>query len=145
MIERYTLPEMGAIWTDEARMQAWLDVEIAAVKAWNRLGKIPGDAVKEIEAKAAFDVARVNEIEQTTNHDVIAFLTNVAEYVGEASKYVHYGMTSSDMLDTALALQIKRAGQLLERDLVALGEVLQRRAFEFRDTVEVGRTHGIHA
>ena len=145
MIERYTLPEMGAIWTDEARMQAWLDVEIAAVKAWNRLGKIPDDAVKEIEAKAAFDVARVNEIEQTTNHDVIAFLTNVAEYVGDASKYVHYGMTSSDMLDTALALQIKRAGQLLERDLVALGEVLKRRAFEFRDTVEVGRTHGIHA
>ena len=90
-------------------------------------------------------MARVNEIEATTNHDVIAFLTNVAEYVGDASKYVHYGMTSSDMLDTALALQIKRAGLLLERDLVALGEVLQRRAFEFRDTVEVGRTHGIHA
>jgi len=145
MIERYTLPEMGAIWTDEARMQAWLDVEIAAVRAWNRLGKIPDDAVREIEAKAAFDVARVNEIEATTNHDVIAFLTNVAEYVGDASKYVHYGMTSSDMLDTALALQIRRAGRLLERDLVALGEVLQRRAFEFRDAVEVGRTHGIHA
>jgi adenylosuccinate lyase len=145
MIERYTLPEMGAIWTDEARMQAWLDVEIAAVKAWNRLGKVPDGAVQEIEAKAAFDVARVNEIEATTNHDVIAFLTNVAEYVGDASKYVHYGMTSSDMLDTALALQIKRAGLLLERDLVALGEVLKRRAFEFRDTVEVGRTHGIHA
>ena len=145
MIERYTLPEMGAIWTDEARMQAWLDVEIAAVKAWNRLGKIPDDAVKEIETKAAFDVARVNEIEATTNHDVIAFLTNVAEYVGDASKYVHYGMTSSDMLDTALALQIKRAGLLLERDLVALGEVLKRRAFEFRDAVQVGRTHGIHA
>jgi adenylosuccinate lyase len=145
MIERYTLPEMGAIWTDEARMQAWLDVEIAAVKAWNKLGKVPDDAVAEIEAKAAFDVARVNEIEATTNHDVIAFLTNVAEYVGDASKYVHYGMTSSDMLDTALALQIKRAGLLLERDLVALGEVLKRRAFEFRDTVEVGRTHGIHA
>jgi adenylosuccinate lyase len=145
MIERYTLPEMGAIWTDEARMQAWLDVEIAAAKAWNTLGKIPDDAMREIETKAAFDVARVNEIEATTNHDVIAFLTNVAEYVGDASKYVHYGMTSSDMLDTALALQIKRAGLLLERDLVALGEVLKRRAFEFRDTVEVGRTHGIHA
>jgi adenylosuccinate lyase len=145
MIERYTLPEMGAIWTDQARMQAWLDVEIAAVKAWHKLGKIPADAVAEIESKAAFDVARVNEIEATTNHDVIAFLTNVAEYVGDASKYVHYGMTSSDMLDTALALQIKRAGLLLERDLVALGEVLKRRALEFRDTVEVGRTHGIHA
>ena len=123
MIERYTLPEMGAIWTDQARMQAWLDVEIAAARAWNRLGKIPDGAVREIEAKAAFDVARVNEIEATTNHDVIAFLTNVAEYVGDASKYVHYGMTSSDMLDTALALQLKQAGLLLERDLVALGEV----------------------
>src|SRR5512139_670027 len=137
MIERYTLPEMGAIWTDEARMQAWLDVEIAAVKAWYKLGKIPGDAVRESEEKAAFDVARVNEIEQTTNHDVIAFLTTVAEHVGDASKYVHYGMTSSDMLDTALALQIKRAGQLLENDLITLGDVLKRRAFEFRDTVEV--------
>ena len=145
MIERYTLPEMGAIWTEEAKMQAWLDVEIAAVKAWHHLGKVPAEAVAEIEAKAAFDVARVAEIEATTNHDVIAFLTNVAENVGDASKYVHYGMTSSDMLDTGLGLQIKRAGLLLERDLVALGEVLKRRAFEFRDTVQVGRTHGIHA
>ena len=145
MIERYTLPEMGAVWTEEAKMQAWLDVEIAAVRAWNTLGRIPDEAVAEIEEKAAFDVARVAEIEETTNHDVIAFLTNVAEYVGDASKYVHYGMTSSDMLDTGLALQIRRAGDLLERDLVALGEVLKRRAFEFRDTVQVGRTHGIHA
>ena len=145
MIERYTLPEMGAIWTEEAKMRAWLDVEIAAVKAWHKLGKVPREAVAEIEAKADFDVARVAEIEATTNHDVIAFLTNVAEYVGESSKYVHYGMTSSDMLDTGLALQLKRAGLLLERDLVALGEVLKRRAFEFKDTVQVGRTHGIHA
>jgi len=145
MIERYTLPEMGAVWTEKAKMRAWLDVEIAAVKAWNALGKVPHEALAEIEAKAAFDVTRVAEIEETTNHDVIAFLTNVAEYVGESSKYVHYGMTSSDMLDTGLALQIKRAGELLERDLVALGEVLKRRAFEFKDTVQVGRTHGIHA
>ena len=145
MIERYTLPEMGAVWTDEARMRAWLDVEIAAVKAWNRLGKVPDDAVAQIEAKAAFEVARVAEIEETTNHDVIAFLTNVAEHVGDASKYVHYGMTSSDMLDTGLALQIRRAGELLQADLRALGAVLKRRAFEFRDTVQVGRTHGVHA
>jgi len=145
MIERYTLPEMGAVWTEKAKMRAWLDVEIAAVKAWNALGKVPHEALAEIEAKAAFDVTRVAEIEETTNHDVIAFLTNVAEYVGESSKYVHYGMTSSDMLDTGLALQIKRAGEILERDLVALGEVLKRRAFEFKDTVQVGRTHGIHA
>ncbi|MEZ5126369.1 MAG: adenylosuccinate lyase [Thermoleophilia bacterium] len=145
MIERYTLPEMGAIWTEEAKMQAWLEVEIAAVRAWNRLGKIPDEAVAQIEAKAAFDVARVAEIEAITNHDVIAFLTNVAEHVGDASKYVHYGMTSSDMLDTGLALQIKRAGALLDEDLVALGNVLRQRAFEFRDAVQVGRTHGIHA
>ena len=145
MIARYTLPEMGAVWTEQAKMQAWLDVEIAAVKAWNKLGKVPDEAVAEIEAKAAFDVARVAEIEATTDHDVIAFLTNVAEHVGDASKYVHYGMTSSDMLDTGLALQIRRAGAILEKDLAALGTVLKRRAFEFRDTVQVGRTHGIHA
>jgi adenylosuccinate lyase len=145
MIERYTLPEMGAVWSEQAKMQAWLDVELAAVKAWRKLGKIPADAAAEIEAKASFDVSRVAEIERTTNHDVIAFLTNVAEYVGESSKYVHYGMTSSDMLDTALALQIRQAGHLLERDLVSLGEVLKRRAFEFKDAVQVGRTHGIHA
>lgn len=145
MIERYTLPEMGAVWTEQAKMQAWLEVEIAAVKAWNKLGKVPDEAIAEIEAKAAFDVARVAEVEATTNHDVIAFLTNVAEYVGEASKYIHYGMTSSDVLDTGLALQIKRAGAILEKDLVELGTVLKRRAFEFRDTVQVGRTHGVHA
>jgi len=145
MIERYTLPEMGAVWTDEARMRAWLDVEIAAVKAWAELGKVPSEAVAEIEARAAFDVVRVHEIEQTTNHDVIAFLTNVAEHVGEASRFIHYGMTSSDMLDTGLALQIKRAGELLQRDVRALGTVLKRRAFEFRDAVQVGRTHGVHA
>src|ERR1035437_2685189 len=121
MIERYTLPEMGAIWTEEAKMRAWLDVEIAAVKAWHKLGKVPREGVAEIEA--------------TTNHDVVAFLTNVAEYVGDSSKYVHYGMTSSDMLDTGLGLQLKRAGLLLERDLVALGEVIKRRGFEFKDTV----------
>ena len=106
---------------------------------------MPDDALAEIEAKAAFEAVRVAEIEETTNHDVIAFLTNVAEHVGDASKYIHYGMTSSDMLDTGLALQIKSAGELLQGDLVALGEVLKRRAFEFRDTVQVGRTHGIHA
>ena len=145
MIERYTLPEMGAVWTEEAKMQAWLDVEIAAVRAWQKLGKVPAEAVAEIEARARFDVARVAEIELTTNHDVIAFLTNVAEHVGDASKWVHYGMTSSDMLDTGLALQMKHAGRLLEHDLLLLGQVLKRRALEFQDTVQVGRTHGIHA
>jgi adenylosuccinate lyase len=145
MIERYTLPEMGAIWTEEAKMRAWLQVELAAVRAWARLGKVPAEAVAEIEAKAGFDPARVAEIEQTTDHDVIAFLTNVAEHVGEPSKYIHYGMTSSDMLDTGLALQLKASGELLQRDLAVLGKVLKRRAFEFRDAVQVGRTHGVHA
>jgi adenylosuccinate lyase len=145
MIERYTLPEMGAIWTEEARMRAWLQVELAAVRAWNRLGMVPDRALDEIVARADFDVARVAEIEETTNHDVIAFLTNVAEYVGEPSKYIHYGMTSSDMLDTGMALQIKASGLLLQRDLRELGRVLKRRAFEFKDAVQVGRTHGVHA
>jgi adenylosuccinate lyase len=145
MIERYTLPEMGAVWTEQAKMRAWLEVELAAVRAWNKLGKVPDEALAQIEAKADFDPARVAEIEQTTNHDVIAFLTNIGEYVGEASKYIHYGMTSSDMLDTALALQIKHAGELLQRDLRGLGTVLKRRAFEFKDAVQIGRTHGVHA
>ncbi|MHB1343706.1 MAG: adenylosuccinate lyase [Thermoleophilia bacterium] len=145
MIERYSTPEMAALWTDEARMATWLEVEIAVCEAWEELGEIPTEAVAEIKAKAAFDVARVNEIEQTTQHDVIAFLTNVAEYVGEASKYVHFGMTSSDMLDTALALQLKRAGALLAVQTRELGVVLQRRALEHKDTVMIGRSHGVHA
>ncbi|MHB9114796.1 MAG: adenylosuccinate lyase [Thermoleophilia bacterium] len=145
MIERYSTPEMAALWTDEARMATWLEVEIAVCEAWEELGEIPTEAVAEIKAKAAFDVARVNEIEQTTQHDVIAFLTNVAEYVGEAGKYVHFGMTSSDMLDTALALQLKRAGALLAAQTRELGVVLQRRALEHKDTVMIGRSHGVHA
>jgi adenylosuccinate lyase len=145
MIARYSLPEMAGLWTEEAKMRCWLQVEVAAVRAWAKLGKVPSEAVAEIESKATFEPARVAEIEETTNHDVIAFLTNVAEHVGEASKYIHYGMTSSDMLDTGLALQLKASGELLQRDLTALGGVLKRRAFEFRDAVQVGRTHGIHA
>ncbi|MGZ4199687.1 MAG: lyase family protein, partial [Thermoleophilia bacterium] len=143
MIDRYTLPEMGAIWTEEAKLQAWLEVELAAVRAWNRLGRVPNDALAEIEAKAAFEPARVAEIEETTNHDVIAFLTNVAEHVGDASKYVHYGMTSSDMLDTGLALQLRSAGAEIVAGLDrALAAVLVR-AREHRDTPCMGRTHGV--
>ena len=145
MIERYCTPEMAALWTDEARMQTWLEVEIAVCEAWAELGQIPSEAVEEIKARAAFDVRRVLEIEEVTHHDVIAFLTNVAEYVGDASKYIHYGMTSSDMLDTALALQIKRAGDLLLEQARELGRVCRRRALEHRDTVMIGRSHGVHA
>ncbi len=145
MIERYSTPEMAALWTEEAKMAAWLEVEIAVCEAWVELGEIPAEALEEIKAKAAFDVARVQEIEETTQHDVIAFLTNVAEHVGDASKYIHFGMTSSDMLDTALALQLKRAGALLTTQTRELGRVLQRRSLEHRDTVMIGRSHGVHA
>ena len=145
MIDRYSTPEMAAVWTDKAKMSTWLEVEIAVCEAWVELGEIPADVVAEIKAKAAFDPARVREIEETTQHDVIAFLTNVAEYVGDASKYIHFGMTSSDMLDTGLALQLKRSGALLADQTRALGRVLQRRALEHRDTVMIGRSHGVHA
>jgi len=145
MIDRYSTPEMAALWTDEAKMAAWLEVEIAVCEAWAELGEIPAAAVAEIKAKADFDPARVREIEETTQHDVIAFLTNVAEHVGDSSKYIHFGMTSSDMLDTGLALQLKRAGGLLADQARALGRVVQRRSLEHRDTVMIGRSHGVHA
>jgi adenylosuccinate lyase len=145
VIPRYSTAEMAALWTEEAKMATWLEVEIAACEAWAELGEIPWEAVREIKARAAFDVARVQEIEETTQHDVIAFLTNVAEYVGEPSKYIHFGMTSSDMLDTALALQLKRSGELLGSAVKELGHVLQRRGLEHRDTIMIGRTHGVHA
>ena len=145
MIERYSSTEMAAVWTDEARMTAWLQVELAVCEAWSRLGEIPEDALREIKEKAAFDVRRVCEIESTTQHDVIAFVSCVAENVGECSKYVHYGLTSSDVLDTGLALQLRAAGALLEEEAKELGRILQRRALEHRDTVMMGRTHGVHA
>jgi adenylosuccinate lyase len=145
MIPRYSTPEMAAIWTDQARMAAWLEVEVAVCEAWARLGEIPVNALEEIKEKAAFDVDRVNEIEETTQHDVIAFLSCVAENVGDVSKYIHYGLTSSDVLDTGLALQLRAAGALLEEQTERLGRILQRRALEHRDTVMIGRTHGVHA
>ncbi|MFH1330618.1 MAG: lyase family protein, partial [Actinomycetota bacterium] len=126
MIPRYSTPEMTAIWTDQARMAAWLEVELAVCEAWARLGEIPTEAVAEIKEKATFDVDRVNEIEETTQHDVIAFLSCVAENVGDASKYIHYGLTSSDVLDTGLALQLRAAGALLEEETKRLGRILQR-------------------
>jgi adenylosuccinate lyase len=145
MIPRYSTAEMTALWTDEARMAAWLQVELAVCEAWTRLGRIPEEAMLEIKEKAAFDVDRVNEIEETTQHDVIAFVSCVAENVGECSKYIHYGLTSSDVLDTGLALQLRAAGALLEEETRKLGKILQSRALEHRDTVMIGRTHGVHA
>jgi adenylosuccinate lyase len=145
MIERYSTPEMAALWTDEARMAAWLKVELAVCEAWSRLGEVPGEALAEIQQKARFDVDRVCEIEAVTQHDVIAFVSCVAENVGECSKYIHYGLTSSDVLDTGLALQLRAAGALLVEETKRLGRTLQRRALEHRDTVMMGRTHGVHA
>ncbi len=145
MIARYTREEMAKIWSDENKYNLWLKVEILACEAQAKLGLIPKDALEIIKAKAKIDVKRILEIEETTKHDVIAFLTNVEESVGEPSRYIHLGMTSSDVLDTAFAVQCKQAGELIIKDLEKLREVLLRRAKEFKRVVCVGRTHGIHA
>ncbi len=145
MIARYTRPQMGTIWEDESRFRIWLEIETLAVEAQAELGVVPVEAAKAIRAKGRFDVKRILEIEETTKHDVIAFTTNVAEYVGEPSRYVHLGMTSSDVLDTCLAVQLKMAGEILLKDLEALRDVLARRAREFKHTLMIGRSHGIHA
>ncbi len=145
MIERYTLPEMGAIWTLHNKFQKWLDVEIAVCEVHAEDGIIPPEDLENIKLKAAFTVERINEIEKTTDHDVIAFTTNLAENIGESARFVHYGLTSSDVVDTANALLLKEACELLLTKTDALLEVLKRRAFEFKDTPQIGRTHGIHA
>jgi len=145
MIERYTLPEMGAIWSPENKFRKWLDIEIAVCEVHFDDGIIPPDALEEIKTKAAFTVKRINEIEKTTDHDVIAFTTNLAENIGEAARFVHYGLTSSDVVDTANALLLKESCDVLLPKIDALLEVLKRRAYEFKDTPQIGRTHGIHA
>jgi len=145
MIERYTLPEMGAIWSPENKFRKWLDIEIAVCEVHFDDGIIPPDALEEIKTKAAFSVERINEIEKTTDHDVIAFTTNLAENIGEAARFVHYGLTSSDVVDTANALLLKESCDVLLPKIDALLEVLKRRAYEFKDTPQIGRTHGIHA
>lgn len=145
MIERYTLPEMGAVWSQQNKFQKWLDVEIAVCEVHAEDGTIPTDALAEIKAKAAFTVERISEIEKTTDHDVIAFTTNLAENIGPASRFVHYGLTSSDVVDTANALLLKESCDVLLAKTDALLDVLKRRAYEFKDTPQIGRTHGIHA
>lgn len=145
MIERYTLPEMGAVWSPENKFQKWLDVEIAVCEVHVEDGVIPADAVAEIKGKAAFTTQRINEIEKTTDHDVIAFTTNLAENIGPASRFVHYALTSSDVVDTANALLLKESCDILLKKVDALLGVLKRRAFEFKNTPQVGRTHGVHA
>lgn len=145
MIERYTRPEMGKIWEDEFKYKTWLQIEILACEARTQLGQIPNEDVEVIKSKANFDVKKILEIEETTQHDVIAFLTNVAEYVGPESRHIHYGMTSSDILDTTLSFQMKTAGELLLKQMVQLKNSLKVRAIEHKNTLCIGRTHGIHA
>jgi adenylosuccinate lyase len=145
MIGRYTLPEMGALWSEQSKFQKWLDVEIAVCEVHAEMGTIPRDAVEQIKARAKFSVERINEIEKTTNHDVIAFTTNLAENIGDAARFVHYGLTSSDVVDTANALLLRDACDLLLKKIEAFLEVLKQRAFEFKKTPQIGRTHGIHA
>ncbi len=145
MIERYSRPEMAEIWSDQTKFETWLKVEILACEALAELGEIPKEAVANIKEKANFDRSRVLEIEETVKHDVVAFLTNVAEYVGPDSRYIHLGMTSSDLLDTALASLMRQAGRRLLDALRVLRKVLGERAVEFKETVCIGRSHGIHA
>ena len=145
MIRRYTRKVMGQIWSEENRYRKWLDVEIAVCEAWASLGKIPQESLEIIKKKSAFTVERIEEIEEVTKHDVIAFVSTVAEYVGEDARFIHMGMTSSDVLDTAFALQLKESGQILLDDIRALMDALRKRAFEFKHTPAMGRSHGIHA
>ena len=144
MIERYTLPEMGRLWSEEAKFQSWLEVEIAATAANVELGRVPAEALATIREKARFEVARILEIEAEVRHDVIAFLTNVNEHVGDAGRYIHVGMTSSDVLDTGLALQLKASVALLRTELDALADALRQLAREHKATVMIGRSHAIH-
>lgn len=136
---------MANIWSDVSRFDRWLKIEIAVCEAWGTLGKIPKESIKVIKSKASYDIAKIAKIEEEVKHDVIAFLTSVAEFVGPDSRFIHMGMTSSDLLDTAFALQLKESGEIIVRDLEGLIEVFKKRAYEFKDTPMIGRSHGIHA
>ena len=145
MIERYTRPEMGAIWTEQNKYQAWLEVEILACEAWAELGDIPKEDVAKIRENASFDVNRILEIEQETRHDVVAFTRAVSETLGEERKWVHYGLTSTDVVDTALSYLIKQANDILHKDIVNFIDIIAAKAKEHKYTVMMGRTHGVHA
>lgn len=145
MIERYTRPEMGAIWTEENHYKAWLEVEILADEAWAELGVIPKEDVAKIRKNASFDIDRIKEIELETRHDVVAFTRAVSETLGEERKWVHYGLTSTDVVDTALSYQIKQANNILLKDIENFIEILKNKAQEHKYTVMMGRTHGVHA
>jgi adenylosuccinate lyase len=145
MISRYTLPQMQKLWSDENKFRKWIEIEILACEAQAKLGNIPKSVVPRIRKKADFNVEKINQIEQKVKHDVIAFLSNLAEYIGEDSKYVHLGMTSYDVVDTALSLILKEAGNILFKDLEGLKKVVRRKAFQYKNTPMIGRTHGVQA
>src|SRR5258705_12740468 len=145
MIPRYTNPEMGRIWSDQRKYETWLQVELAAVDAMARAGIVPEEAARDIRARAAFNIDRIEEIEQTTQHDVIAFTTAVAEKVGPSARWLHFGLTSSDVIDTAQALQMREACDVILSDLDTLSDAIRDRALEHRRTPMIGRTHGVHA
>nr|MBA3336187.1 adenylosuccinate lyase [Chloroflexia bacterium] len=144
MIARYTRSAMGGVWSDERKIAAWLSVEIAVCEAWHKRGRIPAEAIHSIRT-AGCDLDRMRALEQETDHDVIAFLRAVGETIGEASRFVHLGLTSSDVVDTGLALQVTEAGILLDTALIQLAEVMGRQAVHYRETIMIGRTHGMHA
>src|SRR5580765_7002568 len=145
MIPRYTHPEMGRIWSDQRRYETWLLVETAAAEAMAVAGMVPAEAAREIRERGAFDVARIETIEQTTQHDVIAFTTAVAEHVGPSARWLHFGLTSSDVIDTAQALQMREACDVILKDLRELADAVRERAAQHRRTPMIGRTHGVHA
>ena len=145
MIERYTRPEMATLWSEEEQFQAWLEVELAACAAWSELGVIPKEDVDKLYERASFDVSRIHEIEESTRHDVVAFTRAVSETLGEEKKWVHYGLTSSDVVDTAWSVRLKRANKLLLDGIDRLIDVLGNRAKEHKSTLMIGRTHGVHA
>jgi adenylosuccinate lyase len=145
MIPRYTRPEMGRIWSEENNFQKWLDIEILAAEALAQMGKVPKAAISRIRKNARFDVGRIREIEREVKHEVIAFLSSVAESIGDDARFLHLGMTSSDVMDTALAIQLREAAAILIEDVQSLMEVLRRQAYKYKSTVMIGRTHGVHA
>ena len=145
MISRYTLPEMGAIWEPKNKFDIWLKIEIAACEAWADLGEIPKEALKEIQKNADFNIQRIDEIEKETRHDVIAFTTCLSEYIGPSSRYIHLGLTSSDVVDTAFGVQLKQASRLIIKKLDDFREVLKKQAQNYKNTITIGRSHGIHA
>jgi len=145
MIDRYTLPKMREIWSEEHKFRTWLQVEIAACEGWAKLGKIPATALRKIKSKSNFSIRRINEIEKTVDHDVIAFLTNVAEYVGADSRFIHMGLTSSDVVDTSLSLVMRDAADVIMKDVEGFIKILRNMAKKYKAAVMMGRTHGVHA